>query len=76
MGREQQIAEQEAQIMVTNARGRAAAQRVVNETLTPLYVQHEMLTAFGALSRSERATIVVAPVSDNGGSPVIMSLGN
>lgn len=74
MSRELQIAEQEAEIMVTNARGRAAAQRVVNETLTPLYVQHEMLMSFQALSRSERATIVIAPVSDGGSAPPITLL--
>ena len=72
MGREQQIAEEEAAIMVTNARGRAAAQRVINETLTPLYVQHEMLSSFELLSRTDRATIIVAPVSDSGTSPVLV----
>ena len=72
-----QIAEQEAEIMITTARGRAAAQRIVNETLTPLYVQHEMLEGFKALSRTSRATIVAAPISEAGGaSPVILSLGN
>ena len=74
MSREQQIAEQEAAIMVTNARGRAAAQRVVNETLTPLYVQHEMLTSFQALSRSDRATIIAAPTGDSGSSPVLVQI--
>jgi hypothetical protein len=75
MQREQQIAQEEAEIMVANARGRAAAQRVVNETLTPLYVQHEMLVAFERLSRSERATIIVMPVAEQGGSaPVIIQM--
>lgn len=74
MDRERQIAEQEAQIMVTTARGRAAAQRIVNETLTPLYVQHEMLEGFRNLSRSNRVTIVAAPTGDEGGSPVVLGL--
>ncbi|MEM6960260.1 MAG: SPFH domain-containing protein [Myxococcota bacterium] len=74
MERERQIAEQEAEITVTNAEGRAAAQRIVNETLTPLYVQHEMLEGFRALSRVDRATIVVTPVSDSGGSPIVLGL--
>jgi regulator of protease activity HflC (stomatin/prohibitin superfamily) len=74
MDRERQIAEQEAQIVVTNARGRAAAQRIVNETLTPLYVQHEMLEAFRELSRSQRVTIVAAPTNDTGGSPIVLGL--
>jgi len=73
--RERQIAEQEAQIMMTDARGRAAAQRIVNETLTDLYVQHEMITGFEALARSSRATIIAAPVGDSQSSPVILSLG-
>lgn len=74
MAREQRIAEQEAEIMVTNARGRAAAQRIVNETLTPLYVQHEMLTSFEALSRSDRVTIVAAPTPSDGSSPLILQV--
>ncbi len=75
MDRERQIAEQEAQIMVTTARGRAAAQRIVNETLTPLYVQHEMLEGFRKLSRSGRVTIIAAPTGDEGGAPVMLGLG-
>ena len=74
MSRERQIAEQEAQIVVTNARGRAAAQRIVNETLTPLYVQHEMLESFTQLSRSQRVTIIAAPTGDSGSSPVLLGL--
>lgn len=73
MARERQIAEQEAQIAVTDAKGRAAAQRIVNETLTPLYVQHEMLEGFRALSKSSRVTIVATPTG-NSGSPVLVSL--
>lgn len=73
--RERQIAEQQAQIAVTDARGRAAAQRIVNETLTDLYVQHEMITGFEALARSPRTTIIAAPTGDGSSSPVIMNLG-
>jgi regulator of protease activity HflC (stomatin/prohibitin superfamily) len=76
MDRERQIAEQEAEIMITTARGRAAAQRIVNETLTPLYVQHEMLEGFKALSRTSRATIVSAPIGEGVSSPIILGLGN
>ena len=75
MERERQIAEQEATIMITTARGRAAAQRIVNETLTPLYVQHEMLEGFRNLSRSPRVTIIAAPSSERGGSPLMLNLG-
>jgi len=73
MDRERQIAVQEAEIMVVTARGRAAAQRIVNETLTPLYVQHEMLEGFKQLSRSARVTIISAPTGNNS-SPVILGL--
>ncbi len=73
MGREKQIALQEAQITVTRAKGRAAAQRIVNETLTPLYVQHEMLEGFRALSKSPRVTIVSAPQSESG-SPLLINV--
>lgn len=74
MERERQIAQQEAEIAVTRARGRANAQRIVNETLTPLYVQHEMLEGFTRLSRSERVTIIAAPSGDEGASPVMLNL--
>lgn len=74
MDRERQIAEQEATIMITTARGRAAAQRIVNETLTPLYVQHEMLEGFRNLSRSSRVTIIAAPSGDRGGSPLMLNV--
>lgn len=74
MARERQIAVQEAQIVVTRAKGRAAAQKVVNETLTPLYVQHEMLESFRYLARSKRVTVVVSPVGKNGGSPMILNV--
>ena len=73
MGREKQIAQQEAQIMVTKAKGRAAAQRIVNETLTPLYVQHEMLEGFRSLSKSPRVTIVAAP-QGNGAPSVLLNV--
>ena len=74
MSRERQIAEQEAQIVITNARGRAAAQRIVNETLTPLYVQHEMLESFTQLSRSARVTIIAAPTGESGAPPGVWGL--
>jgi len=73
--RERQIAEQEAEIMMTDARGRAAAQRIVNETLTDIYVQHEMIRGFEALARSPRATIIAAPSGEGQSSPVILGLG-
>lgn len=76
MGRERQIAEQEAQIMITQAKGRASAQRIVNETLTPLYVQHEMIEGFRALAKSPRVTIVAAPAGAGaGGSSMILNVG-
>lgn len=70
MERERQIARQQAEITITHARGRAAAQRIVNETLTPLYVQHEMLEGMRALAKTDRATLVAAP---GDGSPVLIN---
>jgi len=75
MSRERQIAQEQAEITITTARGRAAAQRIVNETLTPLYVQHEMIEGMKALSRTNRATIVSAP-SGGGGSGVLLNVGS
>ena len=74
MSRELQIATQQAAITITNSRGRANAQRIVNETLTPLYVQHEALEGIRELAHSARANIVLAPSSDRGGSPVMLNL--
>lgn len=74
MDRERQIAEQQAEITITTARGRAAAQRIVNETLTPLYVQHEMLESFKLLSRSNRVTVVATPAGSDG-APMVLGLG-
>ncbi|MCA9610217.1 MAG: hypothetical protein KC619_31690 [Myxococcales bacterium] len=47
--------------------------RPTSETLIPLYVQHEMLTSFQRLSRSDRATIVAAP-TDGAGAPVLLTV--
>lgn len=74
MSRELQIAGQQAQITITNSRGRANAQRIVNETLTPLYVQHEALEGIRELAHSARAQIVLAPSSDRGGSPLMLNM--
>ena len=47
---QRQIAESRAQIRETRARGEAEAQQIEQETLTPLYVQHEAAELYNALA--------------------------
>jgi hypothetical protein len=63
---EVKIAEKKKQIRVIEAEGIAEAQRIINTTLTPLYLQHEAIQAQQALSGSPNHTTVYIPVGTNG----------
>lgn len=74
MEAEQEIAQRRAEIRITEARGLADAQKIINGTLTPLYVQHEAVEAYRELATSPNTTFVIAPTSPQGtGMPIIMS---
>ncbi|MBT7331710.1 hypothetical protein HN799_00365, partial [Candidatus Woesearchaeota archaeon] len=74
---EKDIERRNADIRVIKAEGLAEAQRVINKTLTPLYVQHEAIEAYKTLAGSENTTFIIAPTSPNGtGMPIIIDGAN
>jgi len=63
-----QVEEQKAKQRVTEAKGIAEAQRVINVTLTPQYLMHEYITSLVKASESP-ATTIVFPT--DGGLPLL-----
>lgn len=61
-----QVQIQKAQIKVEEAKGIAEAQRIINGTLTPLYLQHEAIQA----QESQSNKIIYVP-SGNQGIPLV-----
>lgn len=61
-----QVQQQKAQIKVAEANGIAEAQRIINNTLTPLYLQHEAIQA----QESQSNKIIYVP-SGNQGIPLV-----
>jgi len=61
-----EIAEKKKQIKIIEAEGIAEAQRIINTTLTPLYLQHEAIQAQEAMAASPNHTTVYIPVGSNG----------
>jgi regulator of protease activity HflC (stomatin/prohibitin superfamily) len=59
-------AEQTKQKRVVDAEGVAAAMRIINEKLTPLYVQHEAIDAQKEMVGSQTNTVVYIPVGPMG----------
>lgn len=57
-----QVAQQKAQITVAQANGIAESQRIINGTLTPLYLQHEAIQA----QESQSNKIIYVPSGDQG----------
>ncbi len=66
--------QQEAEIKVIEAQGLAKAQRIINSTLSPNYLQHEAIQAYKVLANSPNATFVILPTSPNAtGIPLILN---
>lgn len=62
-----QVAKQKAQIRYENAVGVRKAQDEISHTLTPLYVQFEMVTALEAIAQSGRnSSVIYIPTGANG----------
>lgn len=61
-----EIASRDAEIRVEEAKGIAEAQRIINATLTPNYLQHEAISAQLKMSDSPNHTTVYIPVGTNG----------
>lgn len=67
-------AEDEARIKIIEAEGLAKAQRIINSTLSPNYLQHEAIQAYRELANSENTTFVILPTSPNAtGLPLILN---
>ena len=68
------VSEKESEIKAIEARGVAEAQRIINRTLTPLYLQHEAIEAYKKLATSSNSTFIVMPTSTQGtGLPLILN---
>ncbi len=63
-------------ISQAGARGIAKAQEVILSTLDPMFLQFEALRAMEDLADSKNTNFLIMPMSDKGGSPVIMQMGN
>ncbi|MCX7821633.1 MAG: prohibitin family protein [Brevinematales bacterium] len=69
-----QKAEEEARIKVIEAKGLAEAQRIINSTLTPYYIQLEAIQVYKNLANSSNATFIIMPTSPNAtGLPLIIN---
>jgi len=63
---EMDIAVKDAEITVTEAKGIAESQQIINETLTPNYLQHEAIQVQEKLASSPNTTIIYIPVGQSG----------
>jgi len=67
-------AQKQAEIKIIEAEGLAKAQRIINSTLTPTYLQHEAIEAYKELAGSDNSTFVIMPTSTKGaGMPLILN---
>jgi hypothetical protein len=65
-GFEIDIAKREAQVRVEEAKGIAEAQKIINTTLTPNYLQHEAIMAQEKMAKSPNHTTIYIPSGTNG----------
>ena len=63
---QKEIAMRDAEIRIEEAKGIAEAQRIINATLTPNYLQHEAIGAQLEMASSPNHTTVYIPVGSNG----------
>ena len=69
-----EIMKREADIRVAEAEGIAKAQKIINSTLTPEYLQHEAIEAAKGLANSPNTTFYFVPTSSTGmGLPLVLS---
>ncbi len=60
------IAKKDAEIRIEEAKGIAEAQKIINSTLTPNYLQHEAINAQLKMAESPNHTTVYIPSGENG----------
>jgi regulator of protease activity HflC (stomatin/prohibitin superfamily) len=63
---QKQIAQRDAEIRIEEAKGIAEAQKIINATLTPNYLQHEAINAQLKMAESPNHSTVYIPVGTNG----------
>jgi regulator of protease activity HflC (stomatin/prohibitin superfamily) len=63
---QREIAKRDAEIRIEEAKGIAEAQRIINSTLTPNYLQHEAINAQLKMAASPNHTTVYVPSGANG----------
>jgi regulator of protease activity HflC (stomatin/prohibitin superfamily) len=68
-----EIAKRDAEIRIEEAKGIAEAQRIINATLTPYYLQHEAIGAQLEMAQAPNHTTVYIPVGANG-IPLVQTL--
>ena len=71
---EEKIAEKDAEIKIIEAKGQQTAQRIIDSTLTPTYLQYRALDVQKALVNSSNASFFFVPVGQNG-LPIIVNAG-
>jgi regulator of protease activity HflC (stomatin/prohibitin superfamily) len=71
---EQKIAEKDAEIKIIEAKGQQTAQRIIDSTLTPTYLQYRALDIQKALVNSSNASFFFVPLGPNG-LPIILNAG-
>jgi regulator of protease activity HflC (stomatin/prohibitin superfamily) len=63
----------DAEIRITEARGIAEAQNIIQQKLTPLYVQYEAIKSYEKLAGSPNTTFIIMPTNPNAaGMPLIL----
>jgi len=68
-------ASKDAEIRKVTAQGIADAQEIIQDKLTPLYIQYEAVQAYKELANSNNTTFVIAPTDANAsGMPLILDL--
>jgi regulator of protease activity HflC (stomatin/prohibitin superfamily) len=66
-------AKKDAEIRITEARGIAEAQNIIQQKLTPLYVQYEAIKSYEKLAGSPNTTFIIMPTNPNAaGMPLIL----
>ena len=63
---QREIAQRDAEIRIEEAKGIAEAQKIINATLTPNYLQHEAIQAQRTMANAPNHTTVYIPVGTNG----------
>jgi type II secretory pathway pseudopilin PulG len=61
-----EVEKQKAAIRITEARGIATAQEIINATLTDKYLQHEAIQAQEKMADSPNHTTIYIPSGENG----------